>query len=80
MKWAGYVERKKAGRGTYVHLVGRSEGRRPLGRTRRRWKDNMKLDRSRSGIGGHKKDGFGSGYGQVSVSFECGNEPSDSIK
>jgi hypothetical protein len=31
-------------RGAYRILVGRPEGRRPLGRTRRRWKDNIKMD------------------------------------
>jgi hypothetical protein len=32
------------GRGVYKDLVGRSEGKRPLGRPRRRWKDNIKMD------------------------------------
>jgi hypothetical protein len=32
------------GRGTYRILVGRPEGRRPLGRPRRRWVDNIKMD------------------------------------
>jgi hypothetical protein len=32
------------GRGVYRVLVGRSEGKRPLGRPRRRWEDNIKLD------------------------------------
>jgi hypothetical protein len=31
-------------RGAYRILVGRSEGRRPLGRPRRRWEDNIKMD------------------------------------
>jgi hypothetical protein len=31
-------------RGAYNILVGRPEGRRPLGRTRRRWEDNIKMD------------------------------------
>jgi hypothetical protein len=31
-------------RGTYRILVGRAEGRRPLGRNRRRWEDNIKMD------------------------------------
>jgi hypothetical protein len=31
-------------RGAYSILVGRAEGRRPLGRPRRRWEDNMKMD------------------------------------
>jgi hypothetical protein len=32
------------GRGAYRILVGRPEGRRPLGRPRRRWEDNIKMD------------------------------------
>jgi hypothetical protein len=32
------------GRGVYRVLVGRPEGKRPLGRPRRRWKDNIKID------------------------------------
>jgi hypothetical protein len=32
------------GRGVYKTLVGRSEGKRPLGRRRRRWEDNIKMD------------------------------------
>jgi hypothetical protein len=32
------------GRGAYRVLVGRPEGRRPLGRPRRRWEDNIKMD------------------------------------
>jgi hypothetical protein len=32
------------GRGAYRTLVGRPEGKRPLGRPRRRWKDNIKMD------------------------------------
>ena len=61
-------------------LVGRSEGRRPLRRPRCRWKDNTKLDPSRSETGGHGMDRSGLGEGQVASSFECGNELSGSIK
>jgi hypothetical protein len=41
-----------AGRGVYRVLVGRSEGKRPLGRPRRRWEDNIKLDLREIGING----------------------------
>jgi hypothetical protein len=37
IKWAGHVARMGEGRGAYTILVGRPEGRRPLGRPRRRW-------------------------------------------
>jgi hypothetical protein len=40
------------GRGVYRVLVGRPEGRRPLGRPRRRWEDNIKLDLKEIGIDG----------------------------
>jgi hypothetical protein len=39
------------GRGAYRVLVGRLEGRRPLGRPRRRWEDNIKMDLQEVGIG-----------------------------
>jgi hypothetical protein len=44
MRWAGHVARMGEGRGVYRVLVGRAEGKRPLGRPRRRWEDNIKLD------------------------------------
>jgi hypothetical protein len=44
MRWAGHVERMGAGRGVHRVLGGKSEGRRPLGRPRRRWEDNIKWD------------------------------------
>ena len=44
MRWAGHVARMGEGRGMYRVLVGKSEGKRPLGRPRRRWEDNIKMD------------------------------------
>jgi hypothetical protein len=44
MRWAGHVARVGEGRGVYKVLVGRPEGKRPLGRPRRRWKDTFKID------------------------------------
>jgi hypothetical protein len=44
MRWAGHVARMGVGRGAYRILVGRPEGRRPLGRFRCRWEDNIKID------------------------------------
>jgi hypothetical protein len=43
MRWAGHVACMGEGRGAYRSLVGRSEGRRPLGRPSRRWKDYIKM-------------------------------------
>jgi hypothetical protein len=44
MRCAGHVARRGEGRGVYRVLVGRPEGKRPLGRPKRRWEDNIKLD------------------------------------
>jgi hypothetical protein len=52
MRWAGHVARMGEGRGAYRVLVGRPEGKRPLGRPRRRWEDNIKMDLGEIGIDG----------------------------
>jgi hypothetical protein len=52
MRWAGHVARMGEGRGVYRVLVGRPEGKRPLGRPRRRWEDNIKMDLREIGING----------------------------
>jgi hypothetical protein len=44
LRWAGHVARMGERRGAYRALVGKSEGRKPLGRPRRRWEDNIKMD------------------------------------
>ena len=44
MRWAGHVARMGEGRGMHRVLVGKPEGKRPLGRPRRRWEDNIKMD------------------------------------
>jgi hypothetical protein len=44
MRWAGHVARMGAKRDAYRSLVGKPEGRRPLGRPRRRWVDNIGMD------------------------------------
>jgi hypothetical protein len=44
MRWEGHVARIRAKRNAYRILVGKPEGRRPLGRPRRRWVDNIKTD------------------------------------
>jgi hypothetical protein len=38
-------------RGAYNILIGRPEGRRPLGRHRRRWEENIKMDLTETGFG-----------------------------
>jgi hypothetical protein len=49
---AGHVARMGERRGAYRVLVGRPEGKRPLGRPRRRWEDNIKMDLREIGIDG----------------------------
>jgi hypothetical protein len=44
MRWEGYVTHMGEGGGVHRILVGKPEGKRPLGRPRRRWKDNIKMD------------------------------------
>jgi hypothetical protein len=44
MRWAGHVARMREGRSVYRVLVGKPEGKRPLGIPRRRWDDNIKMD------------------------------------
>jgi hypothetical protein len=51
MGWAGHVARMGEVRGAYNILVRRPEGRRPLGRPRRRWEDNIKMDLREIGFG-----------------------------
>ena len=67
-----------AGRGVHRVLMGKPEGKRPLGRPRRRWEDNMKMDLYEVGEGLWGLDGVGSGEGQVAGTCEYGNEPSGS--
>jgi hypothetical protein len=65
MRWAGHVAPMGEGRGVHRVLVGNPEGRRPLGRPRRRWEDNIKRDPSGSGRGL---------CGQVAGTCEYGND------
>jgi hypothetical protein len=52
MRWAGHVACLRQGRGVYMVLIGRPEGKRPLGRPRRRWEDNIRMDLREIGING----------------------------
>ena len=51
MRWAGHVACMEEDRGVHKVLVGKPEGKRPLGRTRRRWEDNIKMDLQEVGGG-----------------------------
>ncbi|KAJ4443967.1 hypothetical protein ANN_05756 [Periplaneta americana] len=44
LRWAGHVARMGESRNAYEVLVGRPEGKRPLGRPRHKWEDNIKID------------------------------------
>jgi len=51
MRWAGHVARMGEERGMYRILVGKPEGRKPLGRRRRRWEDNIWINLQEVGCG-----------------------------
>ena len=51
MRWAGHVARMGEGRGVYRVLAGKTEGKRPMGRPRRRWVDNIRMDLQEVGCG-----------------------------
>jgi len=51
MRWTGHVARMGEERGLYRLLVGKPEGKRPLGRPKRRWVDNIRMDLQEVGCG-----------------------------
>jgi hypothetical protein len=51
MRWAGHVARMGEGKGVHRVLVGKPEGKRPLGRLRCKWEDNIKIDLQEVGGG-----------------------------
>ena len=51
MRWVGHVARVGEEKGVYRVLVGKPEGKRPLGRPRRRWVDNIRMDLQEVGCG-----------------------------
>jgi len=61
MRWAGHVARMGEGKGVYRVLVGKPERKRPLGKPRLRWEDNIKMDLQEVGCGGYGLDRAGSG-------------------
>ena len=63
MGWAGHEARMGGGerKGVYRALVGRTLGKRPLGRSSRRWEDNIEMDLQEVGCGGYGLDRAGSG-------------------
>jgi hypothetical protein len=65
---------------TYRLLVGKPEGKRPLGRSRCRWVVNIKMDLLEMGWGSVDWIGLAQDRGQVESSCECGDEPSGPVK
>ena len=51
LRWAGHIARMEDGRGVCKVLVGKPERKRPLGRPRRRWENNIKMDLEEVGRG-----------------------------
>ena len=50
LRWAGHVARMEEGRRAFKILTGTLAGKRPLGRPRRRWEDNIRIDLKEIGI------------------------------
>jgi hypothetical protein len=73
MRWAGYVARMGEERGVCVDLVGKPEGKRPLGSPRRRWVDNIRTDLQEVECGFVDWIGLAQNR-ELAEAFECGNE------
>jgi hypothetical protein len=80
MRWAVHVARMGEWRGVYRVLVRRTEGKRPLGRPRRRWEDNINMDLREIGIDGSNWIQLAQDRVQWRGFCEHGGEPSGSIK
>jgi hypothetical protein len=65
-------------RNAYKVLMGKAEGKRSLGRPRRRWEDGIRMDLRESGWGEYRLDPVDSGQGPVAGFSEYGGEPSGS--
>ena len=76
MRWAGHVGRMGESRDVYRVLVRKPEGNRPLGRPRRRWEDNIKMDLQEVGCEGMDWISLA----QDRERCECSNESSGSTK
>jgi hypothetical protein len=64
MGWSGYVTRMREKRNACRNLVGKPEGKRPLGRLRCRWENNIRLDLREIGWGGMDWIGLAQDRGQ----------------
>jgi hypothetical protein len=80
MRWAEHVARVGERRCVFKVLVRKPEGKRPLGRLRRRWENNIKMDLQEVGYGGMDWIDLAQDMGQVAESCMRGNETSGSMK
>jgi hypothetical protein len=74
MRWAGHIARIGVKKNAYRILVGKPEGKRPLGRPRRRWVNNIKMDLRKIGWDGMDRIDLAQNRGQWRA-CEHGNEP-----
>jgi hypothetical protein len=79
MRWAGHVARLGETRNAYRILVGKPEGKRPLGRPRQRWVDNIKMDLGEIGRDGTDWTELAQDRDQEGC-CEHGDEPLGSLK
>jgi hypothetical protein len=79
MRWAVHVVQMGEKRNAYRLLVGKPEGKNPLGRQRRRWVDNIKIYFLEIGWGGVDWIGQAQDRDKCKSSCECGYEPSGSV-
>ena len=80
MRRAGHVARTVERRGLYIVLVGKPEGKRPLGRPRHRWLENIKMDLREVVCGSMDWIEVAEDRNMWGGTCECGNEPSGSTK
>jgi hypothetical protein len=80
MRWARHVARMREKKNAYRLLVGKPEGKRPLGRPRRRWVDNIRIDLEEVGWGDVDWIGLAQDRNRWESCCEFGIELSGSMK
>ena len=79
LSWAGHVARMEEGRSAFKSLTGKPTGKRPLGRSRRRWKGNIRMDLEEIGINAGNWVDSAQDSKLLEIPCECGIEPPGSI-
>ena len=77
MIWTGHVARMEEGRSNFKNLTGTTTGKRSLGRHRRRWEGNIRIDLKEIGI--NTRNWVDLAQGLLENPSECGFEPAVSI-